>query len=205
MRFVDFALYPVHKIPYAGDRMPQTNDRPETNHSTDRRVTVQEAAVLLGLSEDAVRSRLKRSTLGKEKAPDGTVYVLLGVAEWTDRPTTRQPTNVQPTTGQATDQCAQSMMQAHLDSLQDQIAHLHRQLEEAHEANRENRRIIAGLVQRVPELEPARESPSEKRELPKTVSHSAPKDEEPENDIGDSRPPWWRRIFGVPRDLRQTR
>ena len=97
------------------------------------------------------------------------------------------------------------MMQAHLDSLQDQIAYLHRQLEEAHEANRENRRIIAGLVQRVPELEPARESPSEQRELPKTVSHSAPKDEEPENDIGDSRPPWWRRIFGMPRDLRQTR
>ena len=98
------------------------------------------------------------------------------------------------------------MMQAHLDSLQDQIAHLHRQLEEAHEANRENRRIIAGLVQRVPELEPARESPSEQRELPKTVSHSAPKDGgEPENDIGDSRPPWWRRIFRMPRDLRQTR
>src|SRR5215211_7579809 len=46
-----------------------------------------------------------------------------------------------------------------------EIEHLRAQLEEAHEANRENRRIIAGLVQRVPELEPARET----RESPETT------------------------------------
>jgi hypothetical protein len=40
----------------------------------------------------------------------------------------------------------------------------------AHAANRENRRIIAGLVQRVPELEAA----PEPRELPQTASEEPP-------------------------------
>jgi peptidoglycan hydrolase CwlO-like protein len=177
-------------MPYAGDRMRQTNDRPETNHSINRRVTVQEAAVLLGLSEDAVRSRLKRGTLGKEKAPDGTVYVVLGVGESTDRPTTSQPTNDQSTTSQATDQNAQAMMQAHLDSLQDQIDHLRQQLEEAHEANRENRRIIAGLVQRVPELEPALEQRGS------TVS-AATDAGEGEAPSGQEKRSFLRRFFGL--------
>jgi hypothetical protein len=174
--------------------MRQTNDQPTTDHSADRRVTVQEAAVLLGLSEDAVRSRLKRGTLGKEKAPDGTVYVVLGMGDSTDRPTNSQPTNAQPSTGQPTDQSAQAMMQAHLDSLQDQITHLRRQLEEANEANRENRRIIAGLVQRVPELEPVQDAYSEPRESSESASEVAEghrkKPPEAENPVS-----WWRRWF----------
>ena len=38
---------------------------------------MQEAAKILGITPEAVRQRLKRGTLAKEKAPDGTVYVLL--------------------------------------------------------------------------------------------------------------------------------
>ncbi len=58
--------------------MRQTDDQPKTDQPTNRRVTVPEAVALLGLSEDAVRSRLKRGTLRKEKSPDGTVLVVLG-------------------------------------------------------------------------------------------------------------------------------
>ena len=43
---------------------------------------------------------------------------------------------------------------------------LREQLAEAHAANRENRRIIAALTQRIPELE----APSEPREAPVTAS-----------------------------------
>ncbi len=43
-----------------------------------RRVTVKEAADLLGISPEAVRARIKRGTLYKEKGSDGTVYVWLG-------------------------------------------------------------------------------------------------------------------------------
>ena len=59
---------------------------------------MQEAAILLGLSEDAVRSRLKRGTLRKEKGADGTVFVVLG-GETGDRPTANggRHTAAQPT------------------------------------------------------------------------------------------------------------
>ncbi len=42
--------------------------------------------------------------------------------------------------------------------MQDQIDYLLKQLDEEREANRENRRLLAALVQRVPELEAARDA-----------------------------------------------
>src|SRR5919199_1256304 len=42
-----------------------------------RRVTVSEAAKILDISPEAVRARIKRGTLPKDKDPDGTVYVRL--------------------------------------------------------------------------------------------------------------------------------
>jgi hypothetical protein len=131
----------------------QPTDAHPTDQTTDRRVTVAQAAVLLGLSEDAVRSRLKRGTLGKEKDADGTVFVVLGANGRPGRPTTN---GGRPTTGQTTDQSALALMQAHLDSLGEQLTYIRDQLDQEREANRENRRIIAGLVQRVPELEAPR-------------------------------------------------
>ena len=50
----------------AGDRAP-----------TGRRLTVQDAAAELGITVEAVRSRLKRGTLKREKGEDGTAYVLV--------------------------------------------------------------------------------------------------------------------------------
>jgi hypothetical protein len=81
--------------------MQPTNSQPTTDLTTRqapyRRVTVPEAAALLSLSEDTVRSRLKRGTLRKEKGNDGTVFVVLSSESSTDRPTT----NNGQTTGQA--------------------------------------------------------------------------------------------------------
>jgi hypothetical protein len=165
------------------------NSQPTTDQATDRRVTVAEAALLLGLSEDAVRSRLKRGTLSRETGPDGTVLVVLGSTDSAARPTADK---ARPTTGQATDHPAQAMMQAHLDSLQDQVDHLRRQLEEAHEANRENRRIIAGLVHRVPELEPAHDSSPAARESSETVSEEQGSGDVPPE---QERPVSWLRRF----------
>ena len=48
-----------------------------------------------------------------------------------------------------------------VERMASEIDHLREQLKEEREANRENRRIIAGLVQRVPELKPAVEASSE--------------------------------------------
>ncbi len=121
--------------------------------------------MLLGLSEAAVRSRLKRGTLRKEKAKDGTVLVVFGSGASPDRPTnsTVRP-NDRSSTGQPADQGDL------VEALGDQVVFLRQQLEEEREANRENRRIIAALTSRIPELPPARES---LRELPQAQQAAA--------------------------------
>ena len=45
------------------------------------RVTIQEAARRLGVSEGAIRKRVTRNTLHHEKAPDGRVYVYLDAGD----------------------------------------------------------------------------------------------------------------------------
>jgi hypothetical protein len=82
-------------------------------------------------------------------------------------------------------------MQAHLDSLKEQLAYLREQLHQEREANRENRRIIAGLVQRVPELEPVTES----RESSETATPEAEGVEE--TPLTQERRSWWRRFFDL--------
>jgi hypothetical protein len=173
--------------------MRPTDDQPTdahpTDQTTDRRMTVAQAAVLLGLSEDAIRSRLKRGTLSKEKDADGTVFVVLDGG----RPTTNGD---RPTTDQTTDQSALALMQAHLDSLGEQLTYIRDQLDQEREANRENRRIIAGLVQRVPELGPAyepRDAPETATEEPEG-SDPLPATEEAQEDA-QPRSSWWRRFF----------
>jgi hypothetical protein len=165
--------------------MRPTNGQPTTNQATgqatDQRVTVPEAAEILGLSEDAVRSRVKRGTLRKEKGQDGTVFVVLGTDGSTDR----------PTTGQATDQVAL------VEVVRDQVAFLREQLNEEGEANRENRRIIAGLVQRVPELE-AREVRPEPRDAPETTTEEAAKGNAPASPEPEQRRSWLYRFFFGP-------
>jgi hypothetical protein len=188
--------------------MRPTNDQPAdahpTDQTTDRWVSVAQAAVLLGLSEDAVRSRLKRGTLRREKGTDGTVFVVLDGGVPADRPTTHvdRPTanGDRPTTDQTADQSALTLMQAHLDSLGEQLTYLRYQLDQEREANRENRRIIAGLVQRVPELGPAYEP----RDAPQATAGDAQGHEErpfteeaQEGPEPRSEQSWWRRWFGV--------
>src|SRR5215218_5530879 len=117
------------------------------------RLTVKEASELLGISEHAIRQRIRRNTLDSDKDADGRVYVLLDV-----------DTEI---SGERSGKV--SGEQSIVDSVQlllDQNQLLREQLDEAHAANRENRRIIAALTQRIPELE----APPEPRESPATAS-----------------------------------
>lgn len=153
-----------------------TTDQP-TSETTDQRVTVADAALLLGISEDAVRSRLRRGTLRRKTGGDGTVFVVLG----TDRPASNQrPTDDRLTNQQNDRQTAGQPIDGHVDrrggsetyrdelveALRDDVAHLRDQLDRERDASAELRRIVAGLVQRVPELEAA----PEPRNAPKTAS-----------------------------------
>ena len=124
-----------------------------------RRVHVNEAAQVLGISTDAVRKRARRGTLGSEKAADGHLYI------WLD---TSTPGLDGGTPNGTPDGSTPSAVDSDLVAeLRDRIRHLE-------EANRENRRIIAGLIERIPELEPA----PEPRESSVTSSEEGSKEEE---------------------------
>ncbi len=137
------------------------------------RVTVQEAAHLLGISEGAVRARIHRGTLQTER-DGGTVYVRLDADNTTN------------------DRTEQSEL---VQTLREYNVVLVRQLNAEREASAELRRIIAGLIQRVPELEPAsepRESAESARET--TERYTAPPADAPREEATEQ--PWWRRWFG---------
>jgi hypothetical protein len=138
------------------------------------RLTVPEAAQALGISPEAVRNRLSRGTLDSAKE-DGTVYVLLEAdrARHTDDKSHDIP-------GEA---------EAVISAKDETIRVLREQLEAEREASAELRRIVAGLVQRVPELE----APAEPRESPETDSEESGGEDRGE---GEQRS-WWRRLFGA--------
>jgi hypothetical protein len=127
------------------------------------RLTVQQAAQRLGVSEEAVRGRIKRGTLESERR-EGHVYVLV------ERSVADESGDQQRPVEDRTDPL--------IAERQDRV----RSLEAA---NRENRRIIATLTQRIPAIEAPEspvpgQTPTEASEAPET---GAPR-------------PWWRRMFG---------
>jgi hypothetical protein len=148
------------------------------------RVTVKEAARLTGLSEEAIRGRIKRDTIAHERTPSGEVYVVLNADQ------VRQGDD--QSSGRPSDQ---SELVA---ELRDQVRYLRDQLDQERDANRENRRIIAGLTQRIPELEAA--GPSEPPEASQTAGEgpdrAEPRPATGAPQEGAQRRPWWRRVLG---------
>jgi hypothetical protein len=165
-------------------------DRPGGGpEATGRRLTVAEAAEVLGITAEAVRSRIKRRTLHTIRE-GGTVYVVLSEAtagEATDR---AQPVGgrARPGVGSPIDRT-----DALIDALSGQVEDLREQLAAERQAHAEARRIIAGLVERIPAIE----APPEATESPKTPSDHAPNTPgPPEPETTTEARPWWRRMFG---------
>jgi flagellar biosynthesis GTPase FlhF len=147
-------------------------DRTGEAGATNQRVTVPEAAELLGITAEAVRMRIKRATLRSERQ-GGRVFVLLGPERPTEQTTER--------TGPTEDRTAEL-----IDTLREQ-------LQAERQAHAEARRIIAGLVERIP---PAMEAPAEAREAPETAAEESERAEHYSAARGTqeaTRRPWWRR------------
>lgn len=115
------------------------------------RVTVQEAAQRLGISQDAVRQRIRRGSMRHDKDDKGRVYVYL---DPTNTPTTLVHHAPRGTVHDA------SRSNELVTELRNRIQFLETELADRKEESRRKDHIIAALTQRIPELEP----PSEPRE-----------------------------------------
>ena len=139
-----------------------------------------EAAEALGITADAVRSRIKRGTLPTVRE-GGRVFVVMGA---TGRPNAQ----AKPTSQQGEERLYREM--------QERIRYLERQVEEEREARRRADTLLAQLMQRIPELDAA----SAEREAPEAVEpepeRAAPRSDAPGRREGVQRRPWWRRVFG---------
>ena len=153
------------------------------------RLPVPEAAQALGLTEGAIRQRIQRGTLESERDAEGRVYVLVRHDNGRDNDD-KTVSNTRYNGGFNASLETVEIMKTQNEFLRDQ-------LNREREANRENRRIIAALTQRIPELEPPR-GPRDGRETgsdaegglePRPGTGGAQEGAEPRS--------WWRRFFGV--------
>lgn len=136
---------------------PGASPNGSTNASPDRLVTVVEAAEILGITPDAVRSRLRRGTLERSLArgDDGEVLVVLRTVGDKSGRSNDQPTGASSDTSGRRSETVGDQSEL-VEALRDQIALLTRQLDEANRANSEHRRLLAAALERIPELEASR-------------------------------------------------
>lgn len=116
-----------------------------------RRVSVGEAAKLLGITPEAVRSRLYRGTLKREEDADGRVFVRLSddqLHQIDDHSVNQSP--------------AYELL---IPRLENEIEFLREELRAAREEARRKDHIIAALTERIP-VEPAHTSPERSSESP---------------------------------------
>jgi hypothetical protein len=112
---------------------------------TRTRYTIQGAANALGITESAVRKRVKRGQLEHDKEEDGRVYVYLDTRSGSSGP--------------APDGAPESSYPLLVARLENENEFLRRELERRSEEAAEFRRIIAGLTQRIPAIESPPEPP----------------------------------------------
>lgn len=145
-------------------------------------MTLREASEELGVSVEAVRKRVKRGSLRSDKDPDGRVYVYLDAG------------------GAAYHPQAEVEGSELVEELRRQNAYLREQLDIRTEELREHRRLLAGLIERVPELEAPREPPEAPEPVQEGPGGAEPRSSTAGAQEGVQRPQerlsWWRRMFG---------
>jgi hypothetical protein len=188
-------------------------DRSTTEQRQDgRRVTVAEAAEILGITAEAVRTRIKRGKLDSIKEPPGrtgTVYVLLEADQ--TRP------NIDPTS-QGQDQTSDRTLSRDelVVNLREQVAYLQgviavrdqelavraEEIRRKDAALEREQQLAAYFADRLRELEAPPAAPEE-RESPETVGEEQKRAEEPRSYVPGAQTPTQRPQGGSLRGLRR--
>jgi hypothetical protein len=149
-----------------------------TGRDARQRLTVNQAADALGVTVDAIRSRIKRDTIAHERVGD-RVYVLLDADQ-------ARPGHDQYTGRPGESSTLISEMRSRIQFLEDEL-----QRKDA---------ILLNMTEAMKALSPpSQEAPPDERESPKTTTdseHRAPPRPGTEGTQEDVQRPWWRRMFG---------
>ena len=168
-------------------------DRATTRRPTGQTCyTVPEAAEVLGITAEAVRSRIKRGMLPTDREA-GAVFVVLEADRATDQ--ARQGVD------QSTDRAAgQDPREELVEELRDRIIYLDRQLDPPTEELREHWRLLAAVLERIsPQLEaaeaPVSSGPGDTPQDRTGGQQAATEGREGGMEEGRRRS-WWREFFG---------
>lgn len=143
------------------------------------RLSVPKAAERLGVTQDAIRKRVKRGYIEWEKDEDGRLYV------WVDPAETAKETSSE-TSSETSKDVDETMLLDYVETLKERIRHLE------DEARRKDH-LLAAALEKIPQaIEPPQDMPRDAHETPSEPRSStqAPQDEEQPTS-------WWRRLFGT--------
>jgi len=194
-----------------GTRQPATNGQYSTGRFTNTgqyttgqsaptRVSVHDAAQVLGVTVDAIRKRVQRGTIPHQRDDSGRVWVLLEPAKSMQETPTSTGRDESGHVHDTDQDMYQTEDQKHLvESLEDQVGYLRgvietrdKELEARTEELRRKDHIIAALTERIPELEPP--ASTEQRDVPESAP--APQaDVETLSDAESSQEPTQRRSW----------
>jgi hypothetical protein len=152
------------------------------------RLSVAGAARRLGVSPEAIRKRIKRGTIDHDQDPGGLTHVYVEVDN--------------PVGNPSGDTVANPHLERLLQNQEREIEYLRDQLDAERAAHGEARRIVAGLVQRIPELEASPQNAQEAESVAESASEGESREEawetraEPQSMDARERVPWWRKLFG---------
>ena len=168
-----------------GRRVQEAGVDGRVDGGVDTRVTIREAATLLGISEGAVRKRVDRGTLRHTKGTDGRVYVHLP-----DESTNGVPGGIPDGAPVGDDayyppesNALTSEMRSRIDFLEEELRRKDAILLNMTEAMKA---ITAGTS----------ETPPETRGWPMPSSEHQDNGTVPPEDRGTEELPWWKRFFG---------
>ncbi len=165
---------------------------PDESHDSSRaRMTVAEAARALGISQSAVRKRVKRGMIEHERTPNGRLIVYLNSAATSAASHDR-----------VLEESHDAKTERYVRSLEDQVEYLRGQLEEERESRRRADTILAQLSRaneeqartiRALEAPAAEPSPQEPTGAPEPDADATHRGDVPgaQGEPQESPLPWW--------------
>jgi hypothetical protein len=146
-----------------------------------RRFTVSQAAKHLSTTESSIRHKVNRNSIPHEKDEEtNRVYILIDQVE--DEELTED--NQRTTNGDSPD------TEQLIDALTAQLEQAQESLRHEREANRENRRLLAAALERIPAIEAP-----DGQDGDLTATDSSPNSSGREEERAKPRRGWWARVF----------